>query len=72
MLALRLNPEVEARLEQLAVATGRTKSFYARAAINQYIEDLEDYYLALQRSKDFVPGTGIPLEQVVAELGLDD
>ena len=72
MLALRLDPDLEARLEELANATGRTKSFYARAAIAEYIEDLEDYYLAMQRLKDFKPGNGIPLDQVAAELGLDN
>ena len=46
MLAIRLPPEIEKRLEDLAKKTGRTKTFYARAAITEYIEDLEDIYLA--------------------------
>ena len=29
--------------------TGRTKTFYAREAILQHLEDLEDVYLATQR-----------------------
>ena len=33
MLALRLSADIEARLDALAKATGRTKSFYAREAI---------------------------------------
>ena len=33
MLALRLPPEVEKRLDSLAKLTGRTKSYYARQAI---------------------------------------
>ena len=49
MLAIRLPKEIEARLEALAAATGRTKTFYAREAILEYIEDLEDLYLAEQR-----------------------
>ncbi|NOZ32875.1 MAG: TraY domain-containing protein [Alphaproteobacteria bacterium] len=49
MLALRLPPEIEARLEAMAKKTGRTKSFYAREAIVTYLEDLEDYYLAVER-----------------------
>ncbi len=72
MLAIRLPPETEARLTDLAAKTGRTKSFYARAAIEEYIEDLEDYFLAEHRLKDFKPGDGIPLEQVRKNLGLDD
>jgi RHH-type rel operon transcriptional repressor/antitoxin RelB len=49
MLALRLPPEIEARLERLASRTGRTKSFYAREAITRHIDELEDGYLALDR-----------------------
>ena len=46
MLAIRLPPEIETRLEHLAKKTGRTKTFYATQAILEKIEDLEDYYLA--------------------------
>lgn len=72
MLAIRLDPALEERLTALAAKTGRTKTFYARAAIAEYIEDLEDYFLADERMRDFKPGSGIPLEQVKAGLGLDD
>jgi len=48
MLSIRLPEEVEARLETLARQTGRTKSYYARQAIIEKIEDLEDIYLAEQ------------------------
>ncbi len=46
MLALRLPEEIERRLEELAARTGRSKSFYAREAILEHLEDLEDTYLA--------------------------
>ncbi|MFZ5733332.1 MAG: type II toxin-antitoxin system RelB family antitoxin [Pseudomonadota bacterium] len=49
MLALRLPPEIEQRLDALAKKTGRSKSFYAREAILRQIEDIEDYYLARRR-----------------------
>lgn len=49
MLALRLPPAIEKRLDALARKTGRTKSFYAREAILRQIEDIEDYYLARRR-----------------------
>lgn len=49
MLAIRLAPEIEERLEALAARTGRTKTFYAREAILEHIDDLEDLYLADQR-----------------------
>jgi len=46
MLSIRLPGDLEARLTALADATGRTKSFYARKAIMEQIEDMEDTYLA--------------------------
>lgn len=70
MLAIRLNSEVEARLEALAKSTGRTKSFYAREAIMEHLEDLEDYYLAVERSKS--DSQSISLDEVEQRLGLAD
>jgi RHH-type transcriptional regulator, rel operon repressor / antitoxin RelB len=45
MLAIRLPEELETRLDKLAAKTGRTKTYYAREAISEYLDDLEDYYL---------------------------
>lgn len=52
MLAIRLPPTIEKRLENLAKKTGRTKTFYAREAILNHVEELEDKYLALKRLKN--------------------
>jgi RHH-type transcriptional regulator, rel operon repressor / antitoxin RelB len=49
MLAIRLHADIENRLEVLAKKTARTKTFYARQAILQYLEDLEDIDLARER-----------------------
>jgi RHH-type rel operon transcriptional repressor/antitoxin RelB len=49
MLAIRLPEDIEKRLADLAAKTGRTKTFYARQAILEYLDDLEDVYLADQR-----------------------
>ena len=57
MLALRLPPEIERRLDALAKKTGRTKSYYAREAIVRQIEDIEDYYLARRRLASDGPRT---------------
>jgi RHH-type rel operon transcriptional repressor/antitoxin RelB len=51
MLALRLPPDIEQRLDALAKKTGRSKSFYAREAILRQIEDIEDTYLARRRTR---------------------
>jgi len=68
MLAIRLQPEIEARLERLAKKTGRTKTFYAREAILQHLEDLEDYFLAAEAAKN--PGRDYSSKEVKRELGL--
>lgn len=44
--SIRLESEVEQRLDFLATQTGRTKAFYLRELIARGMEDLEDYYLA--------------------------
>jgi RHH-type rel operon transcriptional repressor/antitoxin RelB len=49
MLAIRLPPDIEKRLDDLSKRTGRSKSFYAREAILRQLEDIEDYYLARRR-----------------------
>ena len=49
MLAIRLPEEIEKRLATLAKRTGRTKTFYAKEAIIQYMDELEDTYLAVER-----------------------
>jgi RHH-type rel operon transcriptional repressor/antitoxin RelB len=51
MLAVKLTPAVEKRLERLARRTGRTKEFHARKAIVDHLDDLEDAEIALQRSR---------------------
>lgn len=74
MLALRLPAEVEERLSALASATGRSKSFYAREAILEHLDDLEDLYLAEQRLLDIRSGKTktIPLEDVMRDHGVED
>lgn len=68
MLAIRLNPEIEKRLESLAKKTGRTKTFYAREAIMEHLDDLEDIYLAKQRLEH--PVKTHSAEEVKHEMGL--
>ena len=46
MLAVRLSEQTEGRLEALAARTGRSKTFYARAAIEAHLDDIENFHLA--------------------------
>ena len=72
MLAVRLDKDLELRLERLAAKTGRTKTFYAREAIEAHLDDLEDFFLAEERLRDFRSEDAIPLAVVEKRLGLAD
>ena len=71
--SVRLDPAIEARLDQLAEVTGRSKAYYLRELIEQGIDDLEDAYLGaavLERIRSGKEQT-TSLNDVMAELGLD-
>ncbi|MDX1920851.1 MAG: ribbon-helix-helix protein, CopG family [Candidatus Caenarcaniphilales bacterium] len=70
MFALRLDPEVEKELEELSKKTGRSKSYHARAALKQYLEDRADYLKAVAILEKGNPR--IPIEEVRRQLGLED
>ena len=68
MLAIRLPEAIELRLNALAETTGRTKTTLAREAILEFIDDLEDFYLAEARARK--NRKTIPLDDVERQLGL--
>lgn len=70
MTAVRLDAETEERLNKLAKATGRTKSYYLREALAQHLEDIEDYYLAMKVIES--PERTYTAEEAKHELGLSD
>jgi RHH-type rel operon transcriptional repressor/antitoxin RelB len=72
MLAIRLPKTIEKRLDRLAKRTGRTKTYYAREAILQHLDDLEDIYLAEKALQAIRSGRTktIPLEEVMRRHGL--
>ena len=74
MLAIRLPIEIELRLEALAQATGRTKTYYAREAIMQHLDDLEDLYLAEKELIEVRAGRSktMSLKDVMTQHGLAD
>jgi RHH-type transcriptional regulator, rel operon repressor / antitoxin RelB len=70
MLGVRLDKETEERLEVLCKATRRTKSYYAKKAIKEFIEDREDYLLAVAALKE--SGELRSFEEERKNLGLDN
>ncbi len=73
MLAIRLPTEIENRLDALAKATGRTKTFYAREAILEHLQDLEDLYLAERELEAVRAGKSqtLSLEDVMKHYGME-
>jgi RHH-type transcriptional regulator, rel operon repressor / antitoxin RelB len=73
-LSIRLDDELDARLERLARLTGRSKSYYVRHAIEEQIGDLEDVYLARRVADRVAEGREgvIALDDLERELGLED
>ena len=70
--AVRLPEALEKRLEALAVRTRRSKSYYLKRALETYIEDYEDYLMALEVKKRVDAGEEktYTLEDVKKKLGL--
>jgi RHH-type rel operon transcriptional repressor/antitoxin RelB len=45
-LAIRLPDEMHERLNRLARETARPKAYYVKAALEEYLDDIEEAYLA--------------------------
>ena len=69
MLGIRLEPELEEKLDSLAKQTGRSKSYYARQAIRQFLEEREDYLQGIAVLERREPT--ITLDELERRLGLD-
>ena len=74
MLTVRLPENLEKRLNALAEATKRPKSYYVREAIERLIEDMEDAYLTESAYEEFLKSgkKPIPIDKVENDLGLAD
>ena len=52
MLSVRLNEEMQSKLDGLCNATKRPKSFFVKEALENYLDDMVDYYEVQGRSQD--------------------
>lgn len=67
-LSIRLDSKTEKKLENLAKKTGRTKSWYIRQAVEDYLDEWEDYHIAMSRLEQ--EKGEIDLAEVRKKLGL--
>ena len=72
--SIRLSEDVDSRLDNLAAQTGRNKAFYVNATIAEYIDELEDVYLAERRLEDIRADRSklVALADVMERYGLAD
>ena len=70
---IQLDPSIDARLEELARATGRSKDFYLNELIQQGMDELEDAYLGALEAERVHQGESSTrsLDAVMQDLGLD-
>ena len=69
MLSVRLPAKLESRLGRLAKRTGRSKAFYVKRALEELLDEQEDYLIAVARLENELPS--IPLGKVLKRLGLE-
>lgn len=68
MAGVRLSQELEQKLTLLSNTTGRTKTYYIKKALEEYLEDQEDIMLAIARTKQ--PDEFYSLQELDKILGL--
>ncbi|MDX2113439.1 MAG: ribbon-helix-helix protein, CopG family [Alphaproteobacteria bacterium] len=66
MTSVRLPENIDAKLEKLCAKTKRPKSFYIREALERYLEDISDYYIAMDRLAN--PGRLLTTKELLKEL----
>ena len=72
MLTVRLDADLEARLNHVVKQTGRSPSYYLREALREKIEELEDIALLEEALKTYDPSKNKSLDQVMRDLGLEN
>lgn len=74
------SPDLEARLSHLANVTGRNKTFYLKEALQRFLDDYEDLYIAEQRivensnpdgtrkKENYLPKNGRSLKDILNDM----
>lgn len=72
-ISIQLPSDVEARLQNLASRTGRSKTYYITEAVLEHLDDLEDLYLAERELEAVRAGTSsaVPLVDVMKRYGME-
>jgi RHH-type rel operon transcriptional repressor/antitoxin RelB len=73
VITVELDRDTDERLDELAARTGKSKSEHAAEILKYGIEDVEDYYKAVEVSRRIESGEEkvYSLEEVMRDLGLE-
>jgi predicted DNA-binding protein len=72
MLEVQLDPQLERQLADIAARVGEAPSELARKALLAYLEDLEDYAVAVEAWKHHDPAMALSTGEMLRELGVAD
>lgn len=72
MLQIPLEPEIERLLADIAARVGEAPATIAHKALLAYLEDLEDYALAVEAWREHDPDKTLTTEEMLRELGVAD
>lgn len=74
MPAVQIPEDLDNRLNALARRTGRSKSSFVREALMRQLDDIEDYYFAMETLERIRKGEErvYSSDEARRELGLDD
>lgn len=72
MLELQLDPELEKALADIAARTGEAPADLARKALLAYLEDLEDYAVAVEASREFDRKDTVSLRELMTRYNVED
>lgn len=72
MLEVPLEPEIERQLADIAARVGEAPAALAQKALLAYLEDLEDYAVAVEAWKRHDPSKTLSTGEVLRELGVED
>jgi RHH-type rel operon transcriptional repressor/antitoxin RelB len=73
MLAVRLSKELEGKLTHLADSTHRSKSYYVKMALENFLREQGDYLEAVAAYEDYLQSgeKGYTLEEMKQRYGIE-
>lgn len=71
MLEIPLDPKLERHLADIAARVGEAPAELARRALLAYLEDLEDYAVAVEAWKEHDPNDTVSLDELMARHGVE-